>query len=77
MLSCVLYNEILEQKTSPVFFACDRERAGAIPLVDGGIVEHNHNATGGPIKLQVSAKFPQPTTTGGWTSNAKNVFVRH
>jgi len=40
-------------------------------------VEHNHNATGGPIKLQVSAKLPQPTTTGGWTSNAKNVFVRH
>ena len=52
-------------------------KEGAIPLVDGGVIEGNYNATGGQIGLKVSGiqSLLEPTV-GGWTSRATNVFVR-
>jgi hypothetical protein len=40
------------------------------------VVEGNSNATGGQIRLMVTAKLKAPSAAGGWASQAKNVFVR-
>lgn len=50
-------------------------KAGAIPLVDGGVIEGNRNVNGGPIELDPGG--PAASAEGGWDSQAPNVFVRN
>jgi hypothetical protein len=52
-------------------------KEGAIPLIDGGVIEDNYNATGGRLGLEVSGvKSPiVDPSVGGWTNLAENVLV--
>ena len=53
------------------------QKAGGIPLVDGGVIEANRNATGGVLQLKAGQGPPGGgSVAGGWASQAKDVFVR-